>query len=266
MAEEAKSPVPPEDKTGPAPEAPASGQAETKQQEAPSELPEKFKDKSPQEIAKMYVELEGKIGDQSKEVGDLRDYQRKMDSVLQAIWSDPNIYNQVDLQIKKISGVELPETKPPDEKKIPDKPEEKKAELPQPDLDTRKALESQIINDFFRRYGIDQLEPEKRREAQVKLGTALAEMHDPGGKKPYPQIMSEISLQKLPRFLENAYLIANKDSLTSQAAGKTDEGAIGSIPSSASTTAESLTLSPAEREVAKKQGISEEKYLQRKKV
>jgi hypothetical protein len=265
MAEEAKSPAPQEDKVGPAPEAPASGQAETKPQEAPSEVPEKFKGKSPQEIAKMYVELEGKIGDQSKEIGEAREYQRKMDAVLQAIWSDPNLYNQVDLQIKKISGVDVPDTKPPEVPKAPEKPDEKKDQVPQPDLDTRKAMESQIINDFFRRYGIDQMEPEKRRESQVKIGTALAEMLDPGGKKSYQQIMTEVSLQKLPRFLENAYIIANKDSLTTQAVGKADEGAIGSIPSSGSGVAETLTLSPEEREIAKKQGITEEKYLTRKK-
>jgi len=267
MAEEATSPAPTTDKAGPAPEAPASGQAATKPQEAPSELPEKYKGKTQQEIAGMHQELEGKIGDQSKELGDLRSYQQKMDSVLQAIWSDPNIYNQIDLQMKKISGVDVPQAKP-EEAKVPEKPGEKKPEEiapPAPDQDTRKAVEGQIIADFMARYGVNQLDPEKQKEMKGKIGVALAEMLDPGGKKQYSQILSEISLQKLPRFLENAYVIANKDSLTSQTVGKPEEGAIGSIPSSASTTAESLTLSPAEREIAKKQGVTEEKYLQRKK-
>src|SRR3990172_3648297 len=53
----------------------------------------------------------------------------------------------------------------------------------------------------------------QKREMHVKIGNALADLADPGGRMTYADIVNTISLQKLPRYLENAYFIANKEAL-----------------------------------------------------
>ena len=97
------------------------------------------------------------------------------------------------------------------------------------------------------------------------------EMLDPGGTKNYNQIISEISLEKLPKFLDKAYNLSTMDEKVKKIAetaraeaqiGST--GQMSSIPSSGGT-AESVILTPTDRENAKKMGVSDEKWLERKK-
>jgi len=238
-----------------------TGQADL--QPAPSE--DKFAGKSTEEVLKSYNELQKKLGEQATEVGELRSFRDQMDPVLQAVWADPDLYGKLDNKIKEMRGfgVLAKEEAKEDGKG--------KTEVPSADLDTRRALENQIIADFERRYGIDQLAQNQRREMHVKIGNSLADLADPGGKMTYAEIVNTISLQKLPRYLENAYFIANKENLIETAklealtANKVNQQAsIGSIPASSGMSSE-LELSASEREAAQKMGIPVAKYLARKK-
>ena len=245
-----------------APVTPDTGQA-TDKQAAPSE--NKFAGKSPEELAKAYSELEKKLGDSSNELGELRKFREQMDVVLQAIWADQDVYNSVDKKIKEIRGV-------PVENGQTQTNVEGSPQITSPvDTDTRRALEAQIIDQFERRYGLDGLDPTKRREEHTKLGTALAEMLDPGGTKTYQEILNSVSLARLPKYLENAFFLANRDELIEKeklkalTQNRENEGAaIGSLPSS-SGSASNLSLTAAEKEAASKMKISEDKYLERKK-
>ena len=231
----------------------------------PAPLEDKFAGKSTEEVLKSYNELQKKLGEQATEVGELRSFRDQMDPVLQAVWADPELYQRLDDKIKEQRGFGAPkreETK---------KDGEQKKEIPAADLDTRRALENQIIADFERKYGVDQLAPNQKREMHVKIGNALADLADPGGRMTYADIVNTISLQKLPRYLENAYFIANKEALIETAklealtANKVNQqGSIGSIPSSSGMSSE-LELSASERETAQKMGIPVAKYLARKK-
>jgi len=255
MADEQKAP----DSQGQPVQAPATPEAEKAEvkQEAPSN---KFVGKGTEELVKMYSELEKKLGEQSSEVSESRKFREQMDVVLQAIWADKNIYDNIDKKICEMRGV-------PSET-----PKELSTQQPvsSVDLDTRRAMENQIISDFERKYGMDQLQPDKKREMNVKIGNALARLADPGGKKTYAEILESISLQNLPSFLGDSYLIANKDDLVEKAKlealtqrRETEGAAIGSIPSSSGTSSTELT--PAEREAAEKLKIAPDKYLERKK-
>jgi hypothetical protein len=257
MAEEQK--VPAEGQTEQkAPVTPETGKAEVSQ-EAPSTSP--YAGKSTEDLVKMYTELEKKLGEQSGELGEHRKYRDQMDVVLRAIYSDTDLYNKVDTKIKEQQGIT---TEVPKETKAPEV-------APTVDNDTRRAVENQIIADFERKYGLENLPPEKKREMHVKIGNALARLADPGGKKTYAEILNSISLQNLPSFLEDSYFIANKSELIETAKlealtrNRENEGAtIGSIPSSSGNSS-SVELTPAERETAEKMRIPPDKYLERKK-
>ena len=100
---------------------------------------------------------------------------------------------------------------------------------------------------------------------------ALADMVDPGGKKPIKQILAEIPLSRLPRYLENAHFIANREQVVAQAKRSAllnqqtnEDASIGSFSASSGKAELGVTLSNREREIARKQGISEEDYAKNK--
>jgi hypothetical protein len=247
-----------------------AGQSDEKATEASYQLPEKFKGKSPDEIAKAYVELEGKLGEQSKTVEEAKKAQEQVDTLLRAIWSDPDLYRKVEDGVRKYtSGESLPESRTPD---IKDKNDEgaKKSESDPNVSEIRAAQENQILEKFFTDYGYKGQEEKAKKESYNRLALALANLRDPGGKKPIRQVLSEIPLSQLPQFLENAHFIANKGQIVDQAkrsalASKEENEAatIGSFASSGKKS-EGVTLSNREREVARKMGISEEAYAKRR--
>ena len=257
MADEEKKEVPQGQPQEPAPAPVAEPKAET--QEAPSISKDVYTGKSVEDVAKMHSELEKKLGESSQEVGKLRDFKEKMDVVLNVLGQDPTLYNQVDNAVRKYQGLA---TEPVETNQQPT--------LPVRD-DTRRAVESQIIDEFERKYGINALPADKKKEQHQKIGASLAELLDPGGNKTVQQIIGDVPLDRLNRYLDHAYLLANRDQLVETAKlealtknREAEYGAIGGIPASGGTLSD-ITLTPAEREVARKQGIPEEKYLERKK-
>jgi hypothetical protein len=260
MADEEQTPVAGQSEVAvaEAPVVPEAGQADSKQ-EAPKQ--DKFEGKSAEEISTAYKALEAKLGEQSKEVGQTRtqlaemsNTQQQLNYILQVIGSDPKLYQEVDKAVRKAAnqqGAQTPTSFTSD--------------------DTRTALESQIINDFSARKGIVNLPVEEQKQVHTKVGAILLDLLDPGGKQTVPQVLSNVSLQKLPRLLDYAYTIVANPAMIEQAKAQAlaekesaEQGAIGGIASGGDTTNEA-NLTREEREVAKKMGVSEEKWLEQKK-
>lgn len=265
---------PPEEDKGKvqAPAGTETGQAAGKTGEAPSQLPEKFRGKTPDEIAKAYVELERKLGESSTEVEEARKLKEQFDPLLRAIWSDPDLYRQVEAGIQKvITGETLPESRKPAVKQPQKGDEEDKERIRSEMADLRRSEENRVLNEFYTKFGYNSLPANERQEKNKVLAVALAELLDPGGKKPLKQVLSDVPLDKLPKFLENAHFLANKDSLFEQgrrSALLSEEenraASIGSFAASSGKSAPDVRLTQSEREIAQKMGVSEDAYLKRK--
>lgn len=81
-------------------EAAKVAEAETQKEEAPAfEMPDKFKDKSLEEVVQSYVHLEKEYGNKSNEVGDLRKW---ADTLLQAQTSAPTAIPQQEEDINEV--------------------------------------------------------------------------------------------------------------------------------------------------------------------
>lgn len=208
------------------------------------------------EITKMAEEL----GMVRKENETLKEYQERVNPIIDTIWSDPELFKQLDIAYKKRLGIEI---KPNiDDEKV----------VSTSDLDTRDAVISDIVNKFYEKHGINELEEKEKGDINVKVGSLLKDFLDPNNnKKDLATAMKDASLKRLPEFLDRAYFLATKDEMLKNAElkGKKEiedqsRGIIGGFSSSL-IESNNITLSPKEREIADKMGISHEKFLARKK-
>lgn len=225
----------------------------------PAPSPEKKDAVSAEDVRKMAEEL----GGMRKENESLKDYQERVNPVIETIWSDPELLKQVEERHKKRLN---PDAKPADAA-----PADKKTPAPA-DTDTRNAVIRDIVDTFSEKYGITKLESKEKGEMNTKIGTMLKDLLDPkGNKRDLTAVMEDVSLTKLPFYLEQAYYLANKESLLASAKeqGKrevTDAG-LGVVGSFSSTSIEpdTVTLSAKEKQIADNMGVTHEKYLERKK-
>lgn len=258
------------DKGQQAPPASSSAGQGSPSTEAPYNLPEKFQGKSPADIAKAYVDLEKKLGEQSKTVEEARALQEQTDTLVKAIYSDPDLYRQVENGVRKYTTGE----KLPDERSNPKDKGDEAQKPPKVDpiiSDLKMVEENRIINKFMSDYGYTGLDEKTRKDSYAKLATTLAEIVDPGGKRPMQEVLSSIPLPKLGKYLENAHFIANKEAIIAheRSAGmlrseENKSGAIGSFAAASPARGQSITLTSKERDIAQKMGISEEKYMEKK--
>ena len=232
-----------------APSKPVDGKTDSQD----TSVPDKFKGKTVEDIAHMYGELEKVYGKHSDEVHEYREKIKQWEALGNVIKGNPEILKAVESEIEKISG-----------KKLENKDENKNKPVRD---DTRIAVENGIINNFERQYGIDRLEQGKRAEIHKRIGQELGDMLDPTGKRTTADILENVSLEKLPRYLEKAYKLATlddeKEKARSQAflqANQNRDAIIGSMPSSGGSS-EGGSLTPEQRKVAQKMHITEEKYL-----
>lgn len=210
------------------------------------------------DVAKMAEEL----GRYKKAAEDFDEYKKRVEPVLETIWSDQTLYNQVNEFHNKRLGYEAP---------TEDKVKTDAPPAPDPTVsDLRNSQVNQIVAQFEDKYQLNKLDSEKRKEMNTKIGVMLGEMLDPMGNKTYNQILNDVSLAKLPKYLDNAYFLATKDELIENArnighqqASEGATGIIGSIPSG-SISENEINLTPKEKQVAQGMGVSEENYLKRK--
>jgi len=212
---------------------------------------------SHEEAEKAYKELEKKLGQQSEEVGqarkeldETRKYQMAVAPYVQLLDTDENLRKDV---FKKLNIPTDDVSTPVDTKIIRDTVQKEVA----PYVYYQRG---EIFSKFEQKYGIDQLEEDPRKEMKGKIGDVLKEYY-PGGIETIPN-------HRLGKFLEDAYVLANKDLLIEQGKleGRVAEreltaGAIGSMASGEAKTSE-ITLTPAQREVAEKAKLSEKEYAE----
>lgn len=244
---------------------PVNGEAkpENKVEALSQELPENLKGKSPEEITTMYRNLEKKLGEQSGEVKSARDTQEKMNLVLQAIWRNPDLYRGVEREIQSLAKGEAVLTD-----RTPDEDGKKEAGKPQEaskGTDERRYLENQIISEFQKKFGLERLSVQERQELMNKVSTTWANMLDPKGRKTKQELLASVELDTLPTQLENAYWLAHKESLVSRGnLPYQDTASVGSMPTGSGRSENGVELSPKEREMAEKLGVSPDKYIKRK--
>lgn len=214
------------------------------------------------------VALAEKVGKLEAENANLKQYQERVDPVIQTIWSDSDTLQKVTDVHNKRLGINVNDDKS-------DKKDDKIATTPvkpsATELDNRNGLIKTIVDKFSTDKGIDKLEKDKQAELNTRVGAELKEMLDPMGNKSLQQIMETVSVTKLPQFLDKAWFLATRNEQMQMAKSEgrkevTDEGTgvIGSMASS-SVTPDSVILSSKEKDVAQKLGISPEKYLENKK-
>ena len=249
------------------------GSSKTKKEtEAPLNLPEKLKGKSAEEITKMYLEAEKKIGEQSTSVSEAKKLKEQTDVMLRAIWSDPDLYRQVESGINKyVSGEGLPDTRKKT-KPIEKGDEEAKGTAMSPEVaDIRKATENRILSEFRQGFGYNDLKPKDSQEKFTKTAQVLAEILDPSGKKSVKEIVAGISLDKLPKYLRYAHRIAHSADAAEQAkrsalvsVEENRAASIGSFSASSGKSEGKIQLTERERKTASAMGISEEDYAKSK--
>lgn len=248
------------DKSQDVPKSGSEGQtSDNKTTEAPSQIPENLKGKTADDLIKMYGELERKLGEQSSTVAEARKLRENQEILAKAIYSDPKLVEQVETAVKKMYGQSNETT---------DDVKKSEGAVKQQDprvSELRRASENRTIAEFSARFGLDNMKPEERQEMMKKIGGKLADLVDPTGVKPVAQVLSDISLDKLPTLLEDAYWLVNKDSIMDKGALPQDFASIGRISGSTSKSGETETLTEKEKAVAEKLGVKPEKYLERKK-
>jgi hypothetical protein len=216
--------------------------------EVQDDVPEKFKGKSAGEIAKSYLELEKTLGTKAKNEKEAREQVQQWEQLGKVIESNPALYKQVEDEITRSASKTSPTTTPKRD-------------------DTRIALENQIITRFEEERGIQGLEGEKKQQLHSRIGEELKDMLDPGGTKTVNEVLSNIPLDRLPRYLNNAYKLATAGDKDEQAraeaileARQNREAVFGAIPSSG-IKGKTKTLTPDQQRVARRMNMSEEDYL-----
>lgn len=215
------------------------------------------------------VELARKVGELTGKLGEAEQYKQKTEPVLELIFGDQELYQTVLKKYQdKVSGKDTSTADEANKGKDtkPDEPVVSKIEQ-----DNRNTLIAQTVSGWEAKHGIDKLETEKKAEINNKVLGNLKEMLDPAGTgKEGAALLEGVSLQALPKLLDNAFFLATREereeniknqAVSDFAAGST--GIIGALPSS-SVGSEEVTLSAKEREIARKQGVSEEQYLKNK--
>lgn len=230
------------------------GKVEGKDQ-ALLDLPEKLQGKSVKDIAEMYLGLEKKFGEHSKEVEDARKYLKEREVLDQAVSRNPELYKMLEKEINTLRGRE----------QTPEGGGEAGKKTDPQISELRRVEENRAIADFQQKFGIDKLPQEERQDLMKKVSTQFADLLDPGGNKPVSQVLAEAKLDQLPKLFENSYWLVKKDSLMDR--GKLpdrDLASIGSLSASSGKSEPSEGLTERERTTALKLGVDPDKYLKQK--
>jgi hypothetical protein len=240
------------------PKSSSEGQTSAKTTEALSNQPEKFQGKTTEELIKMYGELERKLGEQSSLVSEARKLKENQEILAKAIYSDPKIAKSVEQAVTALYGS--------DTETSGKKGDEEAARTVDPQVaDLRRASENRVIAEFSTHYGFEKMKPDERQDMMKKVGSKLADMVDPSGKLSMAEVISNISLERLPVMLEDAYWLANKDNIIDKGSLPQDVASIGRFSSSTSKSeGQEVQLTDKERDIAAKLGVKLDNYLKQK--
>jgi hypothetical protein len=244
------------------------------------QVPEKLRGKSPEELARAYVALEKKLGEQSKEVSDARkrsddalklqsqamEDRKLLQELTELIYADPERIKAVESWYAKKTGKAANQSSNGESSKPDDS--SPSSQTSSDVLDTRRALQDQIFDEFYARYGIDKLPSAEKQEALKKISLEFADLFDPTGKRTISQIVAGRPLTSLRRDLEKAYRLSNISQSGNvqgdMAQEQNNQAAIGGM-SGKTVREDQIKLTSAEEQMASNLGIPPEKYLEKKK-
>ena len=243
-----------------------------------SQIPEQYKGKTAEQLAKMHMEAEKKLGEQSSEVAEAR---KKVDDALklqadaakaretlqeltELIYADPERIKAVEDWYAKKTGKSADQQS--NGKVTPSDGSSPSSQTSPMVEDTRRALQDQIFDEFYGKHGIDKLPSKEKQEALQKISSEFADLFDPTGKMSISQIVANRPLASLRRDLDKAFRLSGigESSQGDNAQSMNDQAAIGSLAGK-TIREDPNKLTQAEEQMAKNLGISSEKYLERKK-
>lgn len=218
---------------------------------------------TPAAAPEVSAEIKEKLERAEKIEKEYQEYRNKVDPVLETIYLNGEILDNVTKKHRERLGQSTPNPTPSNSNPNP---------VPVVDTDARNSQINLITEKFEEKVGIDKLSAEKKQELRGMVGSMIKEMLDPKGNKTITQVFEEVSLTKLPWYYEKAYDLVTKDSqfqtrIEQEKVKWENEqrGVIGGAPSS-SIDVEQITLSPEERKAALHMNVSEADYLARKKT
>jgi len=240
------------------------------------QLPEQYKGKTAEQLAKMHMEAEKKLGEQSSEVAEAR---KKVDEALKlqtdAAKARETLQELTELIYKDPERIKTVEgwytsgkstNQPQDGKASPTDGSSPLSQISPQVEDTRRALQDQIFDEFYGKHGINKLPTKEKQEALQKISFQFADLFDPTGKMTISQIVAQRPLSSLRRDLEKSFRLTDisESSQGSDAQAQNDQAAIGSLAGK-TIREDELKLTANEEQMAKNLGITPEKYLERKK-
>jgi len=234
------------------PEAPKEDTPTTEPE--PEQKEEKIlgKYKTQDELVEAYKELDKKLGEQGDELRQSREFAQVVQPLLDEIRSDPELFKQLDEKLRKR-----------DQPTESAQDETKKDEKATAQDESRQAVSDLILAKFEEKHGINRLPTEDRTKMRNRIGDIIFELT---GKT-----LNGVDLRRLDGVLENAYILANKDSLIDKSklealspAKEVDEAGFPSVPSSPGKA--ETVLTSEEADIAGKIGLTREQYLEGKKV
>lgn len=198
--------------------------------------------KTEAELAKAYKELETKFGQQSDDIRKGREFAETVAPVLEIIKNDPDAFKLIDEKLRNAQ--------------TPKEGKDKTAKEEKADKELRDTAQAILMKDFEGGHNFANLSKDEQASLRGKIGSLVQELTG--------QNVNEVDLRRLPSVLDKAYILATQSNKHTDQEEETEpEGAISSMPSSKGKTEARLT--PEERTVASKLGLTAEQYLSGKK-
>ena len=211
------------------------------------------------------VKMAEELGRLKKVEEDFKNYSTYVEPILVTLNGglDKETYDKVLTAHNKRLGVTPPDNPPDNPPATPPPPSAT-------EVDNRNTLLNRTLTEFYTNKKID-LNIDEGKTMDQKVGRQLKDLLDPMGNKTLNQVLADVSLVKLPEFLESAYMLANKDQIIKEAEERGKQafqqeslGVMGAMTST-SIEPQSITLTTKEREIIAKAGWDEAKYLENKK-
>lgn len=235
MADEPKTPVEP-----------------TAQDNAPKADEDKLylgKFKTPEDMAKSFVELENKLSQQGEDLNKLRQFQSEAYPIIDIVYGNDEIMSQ----IRQAADAKYA---PPEEPKENGKNEGDKTPQVDPKIREQEAyLRQRAIEDFKRKHGLEVLSTEDYSKVEEALTNVMGRWIIPG---------TQVPLDKVSNLLEDAYSIVRSDKLVedkvleSLATSQTNQRATMSPMTGESPSDSGAELTETERKFAEKLGVKPE--------
>ena len=141
---------------------------------------------SPEKLAKAYKELESKLGEQSNEVKEVREYMSVAQPVFDVIKNDPELFKTIDQKLR--GGLDSKDSDKAD------------ADTTTNQEDVRDTTRNMVMASFENKHGINKLSADEQKTLKNAIGVEISELTGTSYK--------EVDLRRLGSVLEKAYILA----------------------------------------------------------